>query len=269
MLDYQIVIGFVALLMGVGLTAGLLAGLLGVGGGIVIVPILFWLGPIFKVSPAIAMHVAVATSLATIVFTSISSAKAHHRKGAVDAALLRLWLPGIAVGAALGGFAARYLDGEALSLVFGGIALVVALGLARREALTIADRLPISPVINHGISSIVGFFSALMGIGGGTLSVPVLSLFGFPIHRAVGTASSFGVAIAASAVGFYIWAGWGVNELPSGSLGYVNGPAALVITSVTVFAAPLGARLAHKTPQLLLRRGFAVFLAISGLNMVL
>ena len=106
------------------------------------------------------------------------------------------------------------------------------------------------------------------GIGGGTLSVPVLSLFGFPIHNAVGTASSFGVAIAGAAVGFYVWAGQGVPSLPPGSIGYVNLPAAALIVAVTVFAAPLGAKAAHKTPKLALRRCFALFLAITGLRMI-
>lgn len=267
--DYQILAGIALVLMAVGLIAGLLAGLLGVGGGIVIVPILFWIAPVLEVPAALTMHIAVATSLATIVFTSISSARAHHKKGAVDPALLRLWLPGIVVGAASGGYLAKHLDGETLSLVFGAIALLVAIGLARREAWLIADHLPGSRLINHVISAVVGFFSALMGIGGGTLSVPTLSLFGFPIHRAVGTASSFGVAIAAASVGFYIWAGLNVDGLPTGALGYVNLPAAFLITSVTIFAAPFGAKIAHKTPQLALRRCFAVFLAISGVNMIL
>lgn len=267
-LDSQTIALFAALLLGVGAVAGLLAGLLGVGGGIVIVPVLFWLSPFFRVDPALAMHLAVATSLATIVFTSIASARAHHKKGVVDAALLRNWLPGIILGAALGGFIAKFLDGATLSLIFGVIALAVAVAMARRDMWLIAQSLPGSKAVNGAISFIVGVFSALMGIGGGTLSVPVLSLFGFPIHNAVGTASSFGVAIAAAAVGFYIWAGWGLTGLPPASLGYVNLPAAALIVAVTIFAAPIGAKLAHKTPKLALRRCFALFLAITGLRMI-
>lgn len=268
-MDVQFLVLTVVLLLFTGLSAGVLAGLLGVGGGIVIVPVLFWLAPFFKVHPDLSMHIAVATSLATIVATSISSARAHYRKGVVDLALLRLWLPGIAIGAACGGLTAKYLNGEALRLIFGVIALIVSVTMVRKNMWVISDSLPKGRIANGLISYVVGGFSALMGIGGGTLSVPVLSMFGFPIHNAVGTASSFGIAIAASAVGFYVWAGWGLDGLPFGSIGYVNWPAGLIIAGVTVFAAPLGAKFAHALPKLALRRCFALFLAITGIKMIM
>lgn len=268
-MDFQFLALTVVLLLFTGAAAGVLAGLLGVGGGIVIVPVLFWLAPFFKVDPMLSMHIAVATSLATIVATSISSARAHYRKGVVDLPLLRLWLPGIAIGAASGGLAAKFLNGEALRLIFGIIALIVSVTMVRKEMWVISESLPKSRAVNGVISYVVGGFSALMGIGGGTLSVPVLSMFGFPIHNAVGTASSFGVAIAASAVGFYVWAGWNLEGLPGGSFGYVNWPAGLIIAAVTVFAAPMGAKFAHAMPKLTLRRCFALFLAITGIKMIM
>lgn len=268
-MDTQFLVLTTVLLLFTGASAGILAGLLGVGGGIVIVPVLFWLAPFFKIDPALSMHIAVATSLATIVPTSISSARAHYRKGVVDQSLLRLWLPGIILGAASGGLTAKFLNGEALRLIFGVIALIVSVAMVRKQMWVISESLPTGRMTNGLISYVVGGFSALMGIGGGTLSVPVLSLFGFPIHSAVGTASSFGVAIAASAVGFYIWAGWAVEGLPEGSIGFVNLPAGLIIAAVTVFAAPLGAKFAHAMPKLALRRCFALFLAITGIKMIM
>lgn len=268
-MDTQFLVLTVILLLFTGASAGILAGLLGVGGGIVIVPVLFWLAPFFKVDPALSMHIAVATSLATIVPTSISSARAHYRKGVVDQSLLWLWLPGIILGAASGGYIAKHLNGQSLRLIFGVIALIVSVAMVRKEMWVISSTLPKGRLLNGLISYVVGGFSALMGIGGGTLSVPVLSMFGFPIHNAVGTASSFGVAIAASAVGFYIWAGWSIEGLPEGSVGFVNLPAGLIIAAVTVFAAPLGAKFAHAMPKVALRRCFALFLAITGVKMIM
>ncbi len=259
----------IPLLLGTGAVAGILAGMLGVGGGIVIVPVLFWLAPLLHVDPVLAMHCAVATSLASIVLTSISSARAHYRKGVVDTALLRSWLPSMIIGSALGGFAARFLNGETLGLIFGVVAIVVSIIMVRANPWTLMNDRPIGRIKNAIVSFGIGGFSALMGIGGGTLSVPILSLFSFPIHNAVGTASSFGIAIAASAVGFYVWSGWMLDGLPPGSVGYVNIPAALLISIVSIFTAPLGAKLAHSMPKLALRRVFALFLVVTGVRMIL
>lgn len=267
-MDPQFLIMAVGVLLATGAIAGVLAGMLGVGGGIVIVPVLFWFAPLIGLDPAIAMHCAVATSLASIVFTSISSARAHFRKGVVDMALLKSWAPWMIPGAALGGFTAKFLDGETLGWIFAGIAIIVALTMVQAKMLKVSDGLPKSRIGNGFLSFFIGGFSALMGIGGGTLSVPILSLFNMPIHNAVGTASSFGIAIAASAVGFYVWGGWDVAGLPAGSLGYVNVPGALLIAAVSIFTAPLGAKLAHAMPKLTLRRVFALFLFVTGARMV-
>lgn len=251
-----------------GAMAGLLAGLLGVGGGIVIVPVLFIIFELLDIPQEISMHLAVATSLATIIPTSISSARAHMAKGTVDRDLLRGWAPMIFIGAGIGGLLSRYLESSMLTLIFGVIALLVSLNMFRHKAMVVADALPKGPVGYGVVPGLIGTFSALMGIGGGTLSVPTLSAFSVPVHRAVGTASAFGLVIAVPAVLGFIWSGWGNPLLPPLSLGYVSIPAAVLIFSTSVLTAPYGAKIAHAMNPIMLRRAFAFFLLLSSLNML-
>lgn len=257
-----------AVLLATGAVAGIAAGLLGVGGGIVIVPMLYWISPLLNLAPDVVVHTAVGTSLATIIPTSIASVSAHARRGAVDGGLLKLWGPAVFVGAALGGIASGYLDGKALAGVFGVVALGVAVNMALPKPLILADAIPASAMINRLIASAIGFVSALMGIGGGTLSVPTLALFSFPIHRAVGTASAFGLAIAVPAVAGYIHGGWGVVGRSEFSLGYVDLRAAVPLVIMTVLFAPLGARIAHSIDRTPLKRCFAAFLAVTAVRML-
>lgn len=258
----------VAILLGSGAIAGFAAGLLGVGGGIVIVPMLYWISPLLGLDPAVTVHTAVATSLATIIPTSIASVRAHARRGAVDGALLKLWGPAVLVGAALGGVASGYLDGKALAGVFGVVALVVAVNMALPKPIILANAIPGSPAINRLMAAAIGFVSALMGIGGGTLSVPTLSLFSFPIRRAVGTASAFGLVIAVPAVIGYIYGGWDVPGRSPLSIGYVNVLAAVPLMVMTVLFAPLGAKTAHSIDRTVLKRCFAAFLAVTAIRML-
>ncbi|MHA6346807.1 sulfite exporter TauE/SafE family protein [Roseivivax sp. CAU 1761] len=248
--------------------AGVLAGLLGVGGGIVIVPVLFWVLTLTQFPEAVAMHMAVATSLATIVFTSISSARAHDSRGAVDRALLKRWAPGMILGALLGGLVARFIDADGLKTVFGLIALVVAVNMASTRTLVLRDRLPERRAVSHAMSSGIGLLSAWMGIGGGTLSVPILSAFSVEIRRAVGTAAAFGFLIAVPATLGFAISGLGVPGRPPFSLGYVNLAAAALILPFTTLFAPLGARIAHGVDRKWIKRVFAVFLAITALRML-
>ena len=251
-----------------GLVAGVLAGLLGVGGGIVIVPVLFWLFDFLNIPPETAMHLAVGTSLATIIPTSISSARSHHAKGAIDIALFKRWAPIIALGAAIGGWSSRYLASSTLTLLFGTVAVIVAINMILPKKIILANALPKHPVSNGLIGTTIGVFSALMGFGGGTLSVPVLTLFSFPVHRAVGTASAFGFVIAVPAVIGFIAAGWSVDGRPPWSMGYVSVPAAVLIFSTSVLTAPLGGRIAHALNPQRLRIAFALFLFVSALRML-
>ena len=249
--------------------AGILAGLLGVGGGIVLVPVLFWVLSVTNFPPELSMHMAVATSLATIIFTSVSSARAHDKRGSVDRSLLRLWAPGIILGALTGGFAAKYINGDGLKVIFGVLALLVAINMATPKTLVIRDTLPTSRTTNGLISYITGVFSALMGIGGGTLSVPLLVSFSVEVRRAVGTASAFGILIAVPAVLGFVYAGWGQPDRPPLSIGYVNVAAALIILPFTVGFAPVGAKIAHSVDTKWIKRVFAAFLAVTALRMLL
>lgn len=259
---------YAAALLGTGIAAGLLAGLLGVGGGIVIVPVLFNLFILLDIDPAVRMHLAVGTSLATIIPTSIVSARSHGRKGAVDPALLKSWGPAILLGTLIGTGLAAFLDGRVLTGVFGVVALIVALnmGFGRRDR-HLARALPREPA-RAALGATVGMFSALMGIGGGTLSVPLLTLFNYPIHRAVGTAAAIGLIIAIPGSLGYVIGGWQASGLPPYSLGHVSLIGFALIVPTTMLCAPLGVRLAHILSPNGLRKAFAVFLGLTALRML-
>lgn len=256
-----------ALLATVGLFAGVLAGLLGVGGGIVIVPALYHVLSYLEVDPAVRMHLAVGTSLATIIPTSIRSVLGHHKRGAVDPALLRRWAVPLLVGVMGGTWLATVAGRGGLMSVFAVVALVVAVHMAfGRAEWRLAAELPKGHAGN-AIPAIIGALSAMMGIGGGTLSVPVLTLFAYPIHRAVATAAGFGFLISVPATIGFIAAGWGDGRLPEGTIGYVSVIGFALIVPATLLSVPLGVRLAHWMNEILLRRAFALFLALTAVRM--
>ena len=258
-----------------GIIAGLLAGLLGVGGGIVIVPVLFLLFTYLDVPDAIIMHMAVATSLATIIPISVSSARAHYGRGAVDMSVFRSWTPPMLIGAGIAGAASGGLDSSYLQLLFGGIAIYVSLSMIRGKT-SASDAAPgdaeIAPLgrgtSGGAIAGVIGAASALMGIGGGSIAVPVLSALALPVHRAVGTAAAFGFLIAVPGALGFIWAGLHVEGRLPFSLGFVNIPAALIIFSTSLFTVPLGSRIAHALNPRGLRRAFGFFLLLSALNIL-
>jgi uncharacterized membrane protein YfcA len=201
-------------LLATGLVAGIIAGLLGVGGGIVIVPVLYYMFTALKIDPAILMHVAVGTSLATILATGTSSARAHYNRGSVDMDLLKRWWWAIAIGVISGAMIAGNMSGGALTLVFGVVALLVSANmLLRKEGSALADKLPGSP-IKELLGFLIGGISVMMGIGGGTLGVPTLTLFNYPIRKAVGTAAAIGLIIAVPGTLMSIFFGWGAEGLP-------------------------------------------------------
>jgi uncharacterized protein len=257
-----------SVLLATGFAAGILAGLLGVGGGIVIVPVLFHLFSIINIDPAVKMHLAVGTSLATIIPTSIVSARAHYRRDAVDMSLLRTWAVWVFLGVLAGTVIAGLVRGPVLTGIFAAVALAVAANMAfRPEGSRLRDDLP-STAAQASLAVVIGGLSAMMGIGGGTLSVPTLSAFNYPIRKAVGTASAIGLIIAVpGAIGFII-AGLDAVGRPPFSLGYVNLLGFALIVPATILAAPLGARLAHTIEPTLLRRAFALFLFLTALRML-
>jgi uncharacterized membrane protein YfcA len=260
-------LGLLAALLVTGVIAGLMAGLLGVGGGIVIVPVLYHLFTLLGVDEAVRMHLAVGTSLATIIPTSIMSARAHHKRGSLDKALLKRLMPGVIIGVIIGTVLSGYLSGQMLSAVFATVALLVAVNMAfKKDGFAIAERLP-GPAGTSAIGSVIGGISCLMGIGGGTLSVPTLNAFRTPIHVAVGTGAALGIVISIpGTIGFLI-NGLGAASLPPGSIGYVNLIGWAVIVPMTMITSGWGAALAHAINPKRLRQVFAVFLALTSLRM--
>jgi uncharacterized membrane protein YfcA len=250
-----------------GLFSGVLAGLLGVGGGLVIVPALFNILPIFGVEDGVQMKVAVATSLATIVPTSFISARKHFARGMMDLALLRSLAPGIFLGAVLGTMLVVVLKGAVLSGVFAAIVLMAAInmGFARLEW-RLRQGVP-TGMARGGIGAGIGAVSAVMGIGGGMLGVPVLSLCGTDIRSAVSTASAFGVIIAVPATIGLMLAGLGVEGRPPYSLGWVNLIGFGLIVPASILATPWGVAMAHSISPLLLKRIFAGFLTVTSVRM--
>lgn len=250
-----------------GVIAGTLAGLLGVGGGIVLVPVLYQVFSALGVDEAVRMHLAVGTSLATIIPTSIRSVRAHAKRGAVDFALLKSWAPALILGTLAGTAIAGAISGPALTGIFASLVLIVAANLAfGREEWRLGSALP-KGAPAQALAASIGAISGLMGIGGGTFGVPAMTLFGYPIHRAVATSAGLGIIISIpGAIGF-ILSGWGKASLPPGSLGYVNLIGFALLTPTTVLMAPLGARLAHALPRKWLARAFALFLALTSAKM--
>lgn len=267
--DTDILLWMIPLLAFAGICAGLLAGLLGVGGGIVVVPALYYIFTYLDVDPAVKMHLAVGTSLATIIATSIRSVRAHQEKGSFDAILFKQWVVAIVIGVMLGTWIASMADMGVLTGVFGVVGFSAALYMSfGNPEWRIANELP-KGLKSQPIPVVIGAVSAMMGIGGGTLSVPSLTLFGTPIHRAVGTSAGFGLVIAIpGTIGFMI-AGWGKPGLPPYSVGYVSLLAFAMIVPLTVLAAPWGAKLAHSLSQSALRKAFAVFLGITSIRMLI
>jgi len=254
-------------MLATGAVAGVLAGLFGIGGGIVIVPVLETALGYAGVDPAIRMHIAVGTSLATIVPTSISSARAHHSRAAVNVEIVKRWAVFVLVGALLGAWIASQVHSRVLAIVFATLAFLVALKmLLLPESRNFTEEVPRGPLVPV-IPTAIGCFSSMMGIGGGTFSVMTLSLFNEPIHRAVGTAALFGLVISLpGTIGFMV-AGWNDPRLPAASLGFVNLLGFAAIAPTTVFLAPLGARIAHAFSARRLSILFGLFLVVVSLRL--
>lgn len=268
MSDPMLLIQMLVLLLITGAVAGVLAGLLGVGGGIVLVPAFFYVFGALGFEGPQLMQLCLATSLATIIVTSVRSVLSHNKKGAVDWDILRSWAPGIVIGAALGVLVAASLRSGALQMIFGILALIVGLYMTfgrstwrvGHDMPTGAKRLAVSPVL--------GFMSVLMGIGGGSFGVPFMSLHGVAIHRAVATAAGFGVLIAVPAVIGFLFVQIDPAARPPYTIGAVNMVAFVLVIAMTLLTAPLGVRLAHAMDAGPLKKAFGVFLTLVALNML-
>ena len=248
-----------------GAVAGTLAGLLGIGGGVIIVPIVTLLFEGQGIAHGTAIKMALGTSLATIVVTAVSSIYTHHRKGAVEWGLFRVMGPAVFVGSLIGAWLADIIPGDVLYVAF--IVFLFAISLQMAMSRVTAHRsLPGRPGL-AATSIVVGVVSALMGIGGGAMHVPFLSYCGVPVKRAIATAAAVGLPLSVSATAGYVAGGLDETGLPAGSIGYVNLPVFGGVVAASLLFAPLGATLAHRLPDLLLRRLFAVFLFILASRM--
>lgn len=250
----------------IGLAAGFLAGYLGIGGGLVVVPALAWLLGRDAATAQHAVHLAVGTSLSTMLVTSLSSILAHHRRGAIEWPTARQLLPGLLAGAAAGAFIADGLHSAALGGVFGIFAASVGLHMAAGRHPERQDR-PASRAANAIASVVFGALSSLVGIGGGSLTVPWFMWHGMPARNAVATGAACGYPIAIAGTLGFVWFGLG-NVSADGAWGYVYWPAFLGITAFSVLAAPVGAALVHRTPPALVRRLFGLFLVLVAVRML-
>ena len=260
------VLKLVAVLMAAGIVAGFVAGLFGIGGGVVVVPALLLVFSFFEVDRDILTHVAIGTSLATIIVTSSRSVHAHNKRGAVDLQIIKDWTPWLLLGVIGGIILAQYMDGRSLKWIFSIGVFLMGLHFIMPvlKNVQVSDQMPQGLTL-AALATFLGGFSALLGIGGGTIAILTMTMCGRPIHQAVGTAAGFGVIIALpGAIGFAVL-GQGASELPIGSIGYVNLVAAMAITAMSFITAPLGARAAHALNAPALKRVFGVYLvATSG-----
>ena len=248
-----------------GAVAGTLAGLLGIGGGVIIVPIVTLLFESQGLAQGLAIKMALGTSLATIVVTAVSSIATHQRKGAVDWGLFRRMAPGVFVGSLVGAWLADLIPGDLLYVGF--VVFLFAVSLQMATSRVAAQRGLPGRVGLVATSTTVGVVSALMGIGGGALHVPFLSYCGVAVKRAIATAAAVGLPLAVSATIGYVLGGLDEDGLPAGSIGYVNLPAFGGVVAASLLFAPIGATLAHRLPDLLLRRLVALFLFLLASRM--
>ena len=259
-------LGLAGALLAAGLVTGLLAGLLGIGGGGILVPALYEVFGALGVDDAIRMHLAVGTSLAVIVPTSLRSFAAHRARGAVDLDLVRSMAPWVVLGVGLGAVLARYSNEAVLKGIWVVAASIMSLKLLLgRQDWQLGDAVPGQP-FRALYGGFVGLVSTLMSIGGGVFITALMTFYGRPMQRAVATSSAFGPIIAIPGALGFVWAGWHAAGRPPGSLGYVSLLGALMIIPTSVLAAPLGVRVAHGISRRKLELAFATFLVVVGMR---
>ncbi len=250
-----------------GALAGLSAGLLGIGGGLIIVPVLAGLFSYQGIHPDIIMHLALGTSLSTIIITSLSSIRSHQQHQAILWPVFKNMTPGILFGAVLGGLIAGQLNTAILKPVFAGFELLVALHMISPRPIYAHRALPDAAGLTV-TGSIIGAISALVGIGGGTMTVPFLVWCNINMRHAIASSAAVGLPIAVAGTLTYVISGWHNIYLPELSLGYVHIPSLVGITLFSVLFAPLGAHLAHRLPVTLIKKIFALFLILMASKLI-
>jgi uncharacterized membrane protein YfcA len=249
-----------------GIFAGILAGMLGVGGGLIIVPVLIWLFSLQGFEYEVISHAAIGTSLASIITTSLSSANAHHRHKAVNWKVVSQLSAGLFAGGLMGAWVASDLNTRILQLVFGLFAISVGLQMFFKAQTISPRQLPDWPLMN-AVGVLIGTVSGIVGIGGGSMTVPFLTWHNVAIRQAVATSSACGLPISIAGFIGFVATGWGNAGMPEYSWGYIYLPALIAVAVLSILLAPLGAKLAHHMPVLLLKRFFAVLLVVVGVKL--
>ena len=253
-----------------GIISGFMAGLLGVGGGIIIVPISYFVLLYLDYSSEYAMHISIASSLGVICFTSISSIRSHIKLGNVNFLILKKWIPGIVFGSVLGSYGASLISGQILVNIFICLAFLIALNMAfQKDPIIISKDLPKSKLINLIASFLIGFMSVIIGIGGGSFSVPTLTMFSKKIHEAVGTSATLGFFIAFPGTIILMLSGSDIDNLPPFSIGYLNLAIVLLVSSTSIFTANLGAKVSVNVNKVTLRRIFSIFLLFTCISLII
>jgi uncharacterized membrane protein YfcA len=268
---------FILYYIAAGAFAGLLAGLFGIGGGMIIVPALIYIFKAQGIPETALTHVGIGTSLSTIIVTSISSLRTHNNKGAVNWNVWKRMAPGLVIGSLIGAGIASIIHGDSLQAIIGAGAFLVGLKMLFMKNKSLEENdygKLLSPIGQTGLGGFIGIISAIFGIGGGTLTVPILSYYGLKIQNAVGTSAACGLPIAAAgAFGFFIFGQFidpTIKEaLPSGILGFVHIYAFISVSLASFLTAQIGAKLAHKLPAKTLKKSFAILLLIVGIKLIL
>ncbi len=260
-------LSLILVLLVCGAAAGFLAGLLGVGGGLVIVPVVVGVLSAAHLGEGHVQHLAVGTSLAVMVFTSFSSVRAHNAKGAVDWAIVRGMAPAMVAGTLGGSLVAGWIPGAGLRWFFVLYAYIIGAQMYFGAKPKGSREMP-GTAGKAGAGSLIGMVSSWVGIGGGSMSVPFMNWCNVPVHTAIGTSAALGWPIALSGALGYLYTGWGEQGLPWGSAGYVYLPAMLVLMVMTVLLAPIGARAAHRLPVAKLKKAFALLMAVMATQML-
>lgn len=256
-------------LVGAGVVSGVLAGLFGIGGGAILVPVLYEFFKLTGVEEALRMHLAVGTSLAIILPTALRSFQGHYRRQAVDMPMLKIWAMPVIAGVVAGSLVAAYAPAQLLKWVFAVFASLIGLKMIwGSQALPALGQTWPRPFWLRLYGAGIGFFSSLMGIGGGSFGNMLYALYNRPIHQSVATASGLGVLIAVPGMLGYIWGGWGMAGLPAGSMGYVNLMGFALVMPMAALVAPIGVRLAHSLSKRRLEVAFGVFLWLVALRFI-
>lgn len=254
--------------LALGAFVGFMAGLLGIGGGLIVVPALLYILPSVGIHSAQLPHIAIATSLAAIILTSISSARAHHQRGNVPWPLFRTMLPGIILGALTSAFIAEQISAVTLQKGFAIFVVLMSIQMAYPFKTESSRQLPSAPVL-FIVGTFIAMIAGLMGIGGGVLLVPFLTFFGLQMRYAIGFSAATGLLISLSGSLGYVIAGFNASELPYGTLGFIYLPALFGLVITSVLMAPVGVNAASSWPTPVLKKIFALLLLCVGLKLML